>query len=465
MNWQLRIFVFLFLVPSFVLYFRVLKQIPTIQREEDSWSREFWMFIGALVLFLASVAIIVPTSFPIINKVFHTNLAIGADQEFSYNRVQVFVAIIIGILTASVQYLRYKNTPKKTFFQKILWPTLLSAVITLTISLLGDIHYDKFGIGFLAAIHLALFASIYAVIANAFFIRTGLNNNLKAAGSAITHIGFGLFLVGVLISSAKKEVLSINKFNPVNFGNDSKEKGEENLTLFRGIRTDMGSYWATYVDDSSRNAGKFMYFHIRMEQKDGKEAFDLYPDLIKNTKGQEGYSNNPDAKHYWNRDIFSYISYADKMLEGTDTSQYRNSVIGMGDTLFYSRGYLVLDTVGLNLDNDRVKFSSADTAVMARLRVISFDKSRPREAAPYLLLQNNQLKLVPDTVIAQNIAVRFNRITTDQKFDIGVKESSRLTPFVTLKVLKFPYINLVWLGTLIMIAGFILSLLRRMKLI
>jgi cytochrome c-type biogenesis protein CcmF len=137
----------------------------------------------------------------------------------------------------------------------------------------------------------------------------------------------------------------------------------------------------------------------------------------------------------------------------------------MGDTLFYSRGYLVLDTVGLNLDNDRVKFSSADTAVMARLRVISFDKSRPREAAPYLLLQNNQLKLVPDTVIAQNIAVRFNRITTDQKFDIGVKESSRLTPFVTLKVLKFPYINLVWLGTLIMIAGFILSLLRRMKLI
>jgi cytochrome c-type biogenesis protein CcmF len=46
-----------------------------------------------------------------------------------------------------------------------------------------------------------------------------------------------------------------------------------------------------------------------------------------------------------------------------------------------------------------------------------------------------------------------------------VKESSRLAPFLALKVLQFPFINLVWLGTLLMIAGFVMSIVRRVKLL
>lgn len=465
MNWQLRSFMFVFLIPAFILYGIRYKQIPTIQKEENTWSREFWMFIGSLVLFLASLAIIVPTSFPIFNKLFNTNLAIGSDQEFAYNRIQVFVAIIIGLITAVSQFLKYKNTEKSAFLKSLLIPTAIALVVSLASSIFGDVNYSKFGIGFQVAIHIALFASVYALVANAAYIWSGLKGNLKAAGGAVAHVGFAMFLVGVLISSAKKEVLSINRLNPVNFGKDSKEKGEENLTMFQGIRTDMGNYWATYVSDSSTHEGKFRYFHILMEQKDGRESFVLFPDLIKNTKGQMGYSNNPDAKHYLHKDIFSYISYTDKMTEGEDTTQYMNSTVSIKDTLFYSQGILILDTVGLNLKNSRMDFGGRDTAIVANIRVIPMNGGKEQLAQPYLMVQNDQLVHVPDTLIAKGMAVSLNRFMDGRKVEIGVKESSRLTPFVTLKVLQFPMINLVWLGTLIMIAGFIISMLRRIKLL
>jgi cytochrome c-type biogenesis protein CcmF len=48
---------------------------------------------------------------------------------------------------------------------------------------------------------------------------------------------------------------------------------------------------------------------------------------------------------------------------------------------------------------------------------------------------------------------------------IIVKESSQLTPFIALKVLQFPFINLVWLGTILMVTGFAMSMVRRAKLL
>jgi cytochrome c-type biogenesis protein CcmF len=45
-----------------------------------------------------------------------------------------------------------------------------------------------------------------------------------------------------------------------------------------------------------------------------------------------------------------------------------------------------------------------------------------------------------------------------------VKESSRLAPFVALKVLEFPFINLLWIGTILMILGFAMSMGRRLTL-
>lgn len=463
MNFQLVMFMAVFALPAAFLLIKRYKQIPHIAKEESSYSREFWMFIGSLVLFLSGIFIIIATSLPVLNKMFGTKWAVGEDVEFGYNRIQIFVAVILGLLTAISQFLKYKNTTKGFFVKKIAVPTLIALAISASISAFGDINYTKYGAGFLAAIHLALFAGVYSVVANAAYIWSGLKGKMSAAGASIAHVGFGLMLVGILISSSKKEVLSLNTTVALPFDPKSKENPLENQTLFKGMRTDMGKYWTTFVDsDSLSKDGKISYYHILFENKNGKEKFSLYPNLIRNSKGQEGFSNNPDARHYWNRDIFSYISYARDM-DRKDTVSFKPYVVKVKDTIWYSAGYMVLDSVVLNPNNDKYQFTSNDTALMAHIRVIGSD-SMKYTARPLFQIRNNQISYVADTVFAQNIALAFTKALDDKQLEIRVKESADMVPFVALKVYQFPFIRLVWLGTAIMMIGFVMSIVRRARL-
>lgn len=464
LNWQLRVFVLLFLFPSSILFIQRYKNIPFIAKEESTYSREFWMFIGALVFFLSSMFIITATSLPVINKIFNTNFAIGEDREFPYNRIQIFVAIVIGFLTAITQYLKYKDTARKYFVRKIALPTIIALAISALISTFGEINYDTYGAGYLAAIHLALFAAVYTVVANFMYIWSGLNGKLKAAGASVAHLGFGLMLVGILISSSKKEVLSFNTTGiNIKFDPSTKQKSIENITLIKNIQTDMGKYHATFVNSDSTNAsGTVMFFKINMKKKDGKHEFDLYPNLIRNTKGQEGFSNNPDSKHYWNKDIFSYISYADNMDKESDTVQFKSYPVDINDTIFYSNGFMTLNKVVPNPSNDKYKFTPADTALMADITVTT-KEGLSYPARPLFYVKDNQAKFVVDTIYAQNMAVGFSRVLDNRKIEIQVKESSRLVPFVALKVYQFPFINVLWLGIFVMMIGFSMSISRRIK--
>lgn len=462
MNWQLRALVAVFAIPSLTLFITRYKKIPAIANEESSYSREFWMFIGSLVLFLSSLVIITTTSLPVINKIFGTKFSLGEEVAFSYNRIQVFVAIVIGVLTAFSQYLKYKDTPKPVFLRTMLLPTLVAAVTAGSISLFGNVNYNKFGLGFLVAIHLAIFAAVYAIVANATYIGAGLKGKIKSAGAAVAHVGFGILLLGVLISSSKEKVLSTNFINPLNFGPSQKEKGVENLTLYQGVPTDMGSYWITYQRDSLSDNARQTFFHVFMQKKDSSEQFTLQPDFIKATKGQEGVSYNPDARHYWNRDIFTYVSYSE--IREQDTAQFRRHSMAVGDTLFYSAGYMILDKTTLNPANARVRFGRSDTAIQANLRIVTAD-SQTLHAQPVYYVKNNEANYLMDTVYSQGLAIGFSRIVDARHVEISVKESSRLVPFIALKVLEFPFINLVWIGTVIMIIGFLMSVIRRVSLL
>ena len=115
------------------------------------------------------------------------------------------------------------------------------------------------------------------------------------AGASVAHAGFGLLLVGILISSSKKEVLSHNTTGiNLPFDPKTKENPLENLTLLKNVKTDMGKYYATYLsNDSVNTAGNIIYFKVNFQDKKTGESFDLWPNLIRNTKGMENFSNNP----------------------------------------------------------------------------------------------------------------------------------------------------------------------------
>ncbi|MES1225985.1 MAG: cytochrome c biogenesis protein CcsA, partial [Bacteroidota bacterium] len=132
MNIQLILLMAVFIVPGLFLFGKRYKEIPHIVKEESTYSREFWMFIGALVLFLAALVISWQTAFtPIYNKIAGKTTAMPEDPEFAYNKIQIFVAVVLGVLTAIGQYLRYKDTPQKVFVKKIGLPTIVALVLSL----------------------------------------------------------------------------------------------------------------------------------------------------------------------------------------------------------------------------------------------------------------------------------------------------------------------------------------------
>ena len=276
MNILILSFFGIFTIPSLALFFINYKKIPAIHQEEATSSREFWMFIGSLVLFLASLFIIAKTSLPVINSIFGTKLAPPEDVEFSYNKVIVLVAIIVGILSAVTQYLKYKDTPTVFFTKKILTPTIIAIVLTVLLAFVYPITYSKKGYGFLGAIYAALFAVIYSVIANTNYIWSGLNGKLKSAGGSIAHLGFALMLVGMLISSGNKKIISIDKFGsfimPVGSIDPMTKKQDnpaENLNLIRQVPTTMGPYTVTYLKgDSMGNEKEKHFYNLWFERKD-----------------------------------------------------------------------------------------------------------------------------------------------------------------------------------------------------
>ncbi|MEO6404631.1 MAG: cytochrome c biogenesis protein CcsA [Ferruginibacter sp.] len=468
-NIMIGLYVGIFAVGALALYFFNYKKIPAIHTEEQTSSREFWMFIGSLMLFLTAMFIIAKTSLPVYNLVTGSKIAAPEDVEFSYNKVAVLVALIIGMLTAVTQYMKYKSTGGKFLLSKIVLPTLIAAILTTVIVIFYPIHFYKQGIGFLVAIYAAFFAGIYSFIANAMYIWVVIKGKMVNAGASIAHAGFALMIVGILVSSSNKEVISSSSVNGINLpiGKDPMTKQEddprENLTLIRQVPTRMAEYEVTYNKDSSGHEKGRRFYQLHFSKKENgknvsKESFVLQPDVY--MMKDNNMSSNPDTKSYLTKDIFTYISYALNNENNVDTASFKISEVKRGDTVFYRNGIMILNDVVKNPNNSKYHFSGNDVALMADITVISKD-SMHFKAMPLIQVDSMGITNTDDTVFAQNLYVRFAGVSDDQKIKIGVKESDKLIDFVTVKAYVFPYINLVWLGLIIMAIGIALSMVKR----
>jgi cytochrome c-type biogenesis protein CcmF len=69
----------------------------------------------------------------------------------------------------------------------------------------------------------------------------------------------------------------------------------------------------------------------------------------------------------------------------------------------------------------------------------------------------------PDTITAESLVVQLQRIKGNS-IEVGLKEPEGIMKYITLKAYKFPFINVLWLGTIIMVIGFFMSALRRIQL-
>ena len=399
---------------------------------------------------------------PVFNKLLGINKAPPEDPEFAYNSIMVYVAVLIGLLTAIGQYLKYKETTGKYFWNKIWIPTVLAVMAASAVLAFGDINYTKKGPVFLGSIWLAVACSVYTIIANASYIWLGIKGKLKLSGGSIAHVGFGMVLLGILITSSKKEVLS-NNTSGIATTLGGNEDPRENLTLIKGVSSDMGKYTLTYESDSAHPKKQLWFYSVRFKSKDGKEEFVLKPNAFVNYKGNEGLMANPAAKHYWTHDVFTYITSLPNPERQKDTALFKTNKLKPGDTLFYSGGYMIMEKVETKDSLPPSIFAKGDSLYESSIRIHSRSGSVSSVTSRLAFVKGGFLNL-PDTITAEGLVLQLQKVNPDKSIELGVKESAAVMKFVTLKAYKFPFINLLWFGVVITATGIIISMVRRIRL-
>ena len=115
-------------------------------------------------------------------------------------------------------------------------------------------------------------------------------------------------------------------------------------------------------------------------------------------------------------------------------------------------------------DSLNKKLLPGEVGIGMSMTVIAKD-GREYKAMPEIALKDNVLRNIPDTVIAQSLVIRFNKLTDadNGKIELGIKEDKSIQDIITLKVYLFPYINLLWFGIIIMVLGFIISIIQRVR--
>ncbi|MBS0029075.1 cytochrome c biogenesis protein CcsA [Chitinophaga sp. 22321] len=483
MTAQLLFAMLVFTIPSITLLIIRRKDIPSVKKEENSYSREFWLFVGSLILLIAAIQITFTTSIPVWNKLlsafglkslFNMNdIAPPSDSIFHYNKIQIWIAIVLGVLTAIVQFMRYKDTPRGMITKKLALPTLVSLLLTGLVAWKGTITYDTYGAGFLTAIYLMLFASIYAIVGNVTYIFTGLKGKLKNAGASVAHIGFGMVLLGVLISSSKMEIISLDRMKMLNdgfFRKESKQNPRENIMLPRDVPVQMGDYHVTYGGDSVAQGDPKTYYKVHYEKKDrqtGKitEKFTLYPDAFVNRK-ENAISSNPASRHYLTRDIFTYVSAAPNKEEEAkaDTTPYITHEMKQGDSVFFSKGFIVLKGLNTKPESRNYVAQSGDLAVGAELEVFTQTDDHFKLQPVYFIRDSSYQYSVEDTLAPLGLNVRFSKIMpAENKIELKVKEAAGFSDYIVMKAMIFPYINVLWLGILITIFGTAMSIYQKVR--
>ena len=465
------------LLISFVLtIYSYMKFFPKEEEEESLYSREFWMFVGSLVFLLSALVITYFTSIPVMNKLFQGWLYESEKAGIKvadYNMWQTPFAIVALLLVAVTQFFKYKKTDPKQFLKHISLAGILAIIFgasaVIPLYFLKDYSaassVDKWN---LISYALLFISALFAVFCNLAYWMRILKGKIRHAGASIAHIGFALILLGALISTSKKQTISQNtsQKNVASLGENFSAK--KSLVLTKGDTLPMGNYLVTYTGKERKGIDVFFHMDYFKKDKDGKlvKAFHLSPMVQDNPR--MGQASNPDTKHFIGSDIYTHITYADlsdNIEVKADAYKEPTNFIGhMRDTIFADNAIILIDSITTNLTEEQYSQNDSLLVVTAVLKATDINGNVYR-ATPKYILKNNMV--LPDEFELNELGLKFIfwKINPNEgSIEIQMSEKVNNTKeFVVLEAYMFPFINVLWIGCIVMVIGTIVAILERRR--
>jgi cytochrome c-type biogenesis protein CcmF len=438
LEWQLVLLQGFFVAISAWFFIKNYKKIETPTQEESIASREFWMFIGSLVLMLSVVLISFTTSIPVFNKILEffnpsvKKLSAPVDVVGHYNRTQVWIGIFMGLLSAGAQFLRFKEFNFKGWKETFLKHLAISGGLSvgLTLLLLGWIE---------AATNwqlvLFLFAGVFTVVSNLDYALVFLRNNLKASGSAVSHVGFGVLLVGILASGVNKNWISHNRFAMEGLGLSEEQLGK-NILLIKGLPMMMNGYQVAYESDTTIGLRRDFTLKFRKMNKEltaAVDSFTTHPYLLYAKKTGKIASTNPDTRHYVTFDVFSHIAALppteqdpEIAREREDSLNYRTFDVALGEKVTVDVASEKLkkltpqyqvEVLGINTEPKHPKYQKEEGDVPLGVKIrVSAGQDSVYEAEPLVLLRGDDIYQLPSNINPFGLRVKPNPEIFDRLF-------------------------------------------------
>lgn len=471
MDKQLLVFMATLTIIPLVLIIKHWKNFPITQKDEDTYSREFWLFIGAIVLSVSCIQIIATTSIPVFNALFGTDIAPPTDVIQHYNKWQLAFFIVVAVISGFSQYLKYKRTEIRKFYISIAVSFVVSLILTAIVVYITDVYQN---LGYI----LLVWAALFSILCNAKILGEAVKGKWKLAGSAIAHIGFGLLLIGALVAAATNKVISINNTG-VGFGDEFAKNNNprENIILYKNDPVEMDKYTVTYLGDSTSGVNTYYIVNYKTFDAKGnvKENFNLYPNAQQNAKMRQIIAS-PDTRHYLLHDVYTHVSSVplkeeehihDEHSDHSEDDHYEAPVpheVSVGDTVRLRESMVVVKGINRNAKIENISLTKDDVAIGMNLEVITTTAKHTVE--PVFLIKGNAKVDFGKKVDAAGLKLRFTNILPQKdKLELTVYQMPKQDKkdWIVLKAIVFPYINLFWGGTIIMVIGFILSIFRRAK--
>lgn len=437
--------------------------------DERMDSREFWMFLGSMFLILSLVQVFAATSIPVFNKLFGYKTAVPSAAD--YNRVQLWLAMPIMLLMGLSYWFKFRETDLKTIKKPLIQLTLATLITTVLLMFGFDIFEFKFVLFLLLSVALILSSVAYGYKKKKFeWMRWGGN---------IAHVGFGVLLMGVLVSSVNKNILSASK-DGIDMAPEIDQKGNqdskgikfnrENQLLYKNKSQELQQYSAIYLGEEQGVGVDSIdkYFNVAFIKKDKLghtvDSFVLSPKTQNNPK--MGLLAEPSTRHFLYKDVFTHVNYESSLDRKEPFSNFRVDTVGFFTPFITQTGKVVMTIDSINRSKDSnglmislaIKAKRLGDSVWLRPKFLVNEKTGDFDM---LAAESNRFGIMVSIVNLQIIDP--NPESQNIRFVIQTGEKTPVWDYIVIQVIEFPWINLVWAGTIIMVIGFTLAVLNRIK--
>ena len=492
---QLLVYMFFFSVGAIILAAMRWKEVPTSEKEASAYSREFWIFIGATTLCLMGFQVLVPTSIPVYNAIVEmlggvSNVAPPADQVGFYTKFQLWFAVVVALLSGTGQFFFWRKMDIHKLQQALTVPFIITLVLSTAAILLGKITNWIYIV--------LLTASIYSIVANSTILLRFLNDKIRLAGGSIAHIGVAMMLIGILFSAGYSKVVSINRSGLLLVQDAPDDFNVENVLLWIDEPREMNGYELVYkgtraeiagvpgyVDkdlirptpdehiaiarqdyyqdgtkyfskgDSLKVSPENTYHEIAYTQEETGEQFSLYPRTQMNPS--MGFIASPAIHKSLTKDMYTHASMVLNE-EDRQWSEPEEMKVKMGERFFINDYVASLQSIERVTEVEGVDLQPNDLAVEANIKV--FGENKEYILKPVYLIRDRMVGKVPYALSPLGIRVSLSTISPEENaFTFEVETSQK--DFIVMKAIEKPLINVLWIGTLVMLVGFSIAIYRR----